>query len=678
MKKRLKSIIIALIFSAVSIYQLKAQTDELNCIEFSTYIAENLYQQALSREAFNLLESLRLLKQAIEVYPEYVPAYYKMAKINYKLAQKYEKDIYLEQKAPKRYDNFENNLLYVINKEPSYNNYLAFYFLGTYYYEKKNYEKSNDYLNLFVEKNQIHCSEIELSQAYLKNINQYFEWLNNPVLFNPLSIDSVNTQADEFLPLISPDGSKIFFTRRLDKRSRHTSKPTKADKFMVSKKTSKKTDTIELYADAQVMPMPFNDGRDQGGVSITIDNNHLFITICEFVRMGSTSYKNCDIFSSDFDGEKWSRPQRLSRNINGRGTWEGQPTVTSDGKVLYFASARPEDNYGGLDIYMSKKDEDEKWGKAENLGPMINTPLNEKTPFIHTDSETLYFSSDGRFGLGGFDIFYSQFIKGKWTEPQNLGYPINTQDDEVAFIVSTNGEKIYFSSTKHDGRGGWDIYASDLYELARPQKVLLVNGQIYNEEGEALKNAQVELQSLKTLKLTKGLVDPETGHYAIALAVIENDELILTVKKEGMFFSSEYITPTKDDLQNPPKTVNIEVKKIREGTVIKLNNIYFEINSAHLNEKSKISLDNFVEFLTINPAVKITLYGHTDNIGDEQSNYVLSKKRAKAVRDYLINKGIKANRVDYKGFGEEKPIASNDTPEGRAKNRRTEFVVTVK
>ncbi|MBR3947573.1 MAG: OmpA family protein, partial [Bacteroidales bacterium] len=373
----------------------------------------------------------------------------------------------------------------------------------------------------------------------------------------------------------------------------------------------------------------------------------------------------------------------LGPNINGVKTWESQPSISADGKTLYFASIR-ESNIGfdpdnpTSDIYYSTKDEKGNWTKAKNLGSKINTPGNEKSPFIHSDSQTLYFSSDGHLGIGGYDIFFSKFRDGDWTKPVNIGYPINTKNNDLGFVVNTQGTKAYFASNKLNGKGGWDIYAIDLYKEARPEKVFLVKGQLVDDNGYALSDAKLEVKNTRTEEVSEGVVDAETGHYAVAVtAKNENDDFLMVVKKEDYSFSSTLIEPTEETFEKPIE-VNFEVKPIEAGKSVQINDIYYATASYEINQKSYAVLNEFAEFLKSNPTVKVEIRGHTDNIGSAQTNITLSNRRAQAVYDYLLSKGVPKTNVSYKGYGPNMPIADNRTEAGRAKNRRTEFYILSK
>ncbi|HNP99222.1 MAG TPA: OmpA family protein, partial [Bacteroidia bacterium] len=330
-----------------------------------------------------------------------------------------------------------------------------------------------------------------------------------------------------------------------------------------------------------------------------------------------------------------------------------------------------------LELKMIEKREDGSWSKAIRLGSTINTNGNEKSPFLHSDSRSLYFSSDSLPGLGGYDIFMSKMDdKGHWGKPVNIGYPINTEADEVGFFVSTDGKTGYFASNKiNNGAGGYDIYSFDLYPDVRPNKVYFQRGDMNGPRNEEIVKASIEIKDASTKQITKIDVDSVTGEYAFVVNF--DHDLLLSVKKEGYAFESQYIS-TRDTINEEPVKRDIELKKLEVGGQYTINDILFNTNSTDLNDTIKTVLDEFSDYMKLNPKLRVSLHGHTDNIGNPNDNMTLSENRAKAVFDYLVSRGIDKARMTYKGFGETKPIASNATESGKARNRRTVFVVTSK
>jgi outer membrane protein OmpA-like peptidoglycan-associated protein len=359
----------------------------------------------------------------------------------------------------------------------------------------------------------------------------------------------------------------------------------------------------------------------------------------------------------------------LGPMVNDARQWDSQPSLSADGKSLYFASYRDSVN-GTSDIFISRK-ANGSFAKPERL-PFC-TDGNEKSPFIHPDNMTLYFSSDSLPGMGGFDIYMiKKGANGKWGKPVNLGYPINTEADEVGFFVSTDGEKGYFASNSINGSDGYDIYSFDLPEGKRPEKVLFVKGQLKNDQDSIPMAAKIELRNVNTSEIIDVDYDTTTGNYSSV--VLFNSDYIMTVREEGYAYTSQYFSE-EDTTIKGVVTNDMEVRKIEVGQAYNLNDILFETNSSSLNKGSRNVVLDFAAFLKANPKVSVAIHGHTDAEGDQNLNMKLSADRAKAVYDHLISTGIHPSRLSHKGFGQTKPVASNETPDGRSKNRRTEFVI---
>ncbi len=660
--------------------------DLSHCEPVNKKKAIKLYKKALNYLSMGRNRDARTaLNEAKKIEPAFAEVYFQLGQLKWQQAKDAANDYRKAVNATRYYNSAVKYFEKVLKYCPSTSDFLSFYYLGKYNYSRKNYAKAIDYFEIFQKNNKNDFDKKKEVKTYLSKMQKIAFLVKHPVPFDPHKLYDISTQQDEFLPLISPDGELAFFTRRYAKLDKETQTKRWVDEFNYSKRTTPVNSSYERFDRGTAMPAPFNqEGIDQGACSITIDNAHIYITICKFVKVGGRPYKNCDIYVSHNENGSWSQLENLGPAINGQNTWESQPSISADGKTLYFASIRPSNIGFNLDnqtcdIYVSHF-KNNKWTKAKNIGPTINTSKNEKSPFIHTDSQTLYFTSDGRNGMGGFDIYFSQYKDGKWTKPKNIGYPINTEGDDLGFIVSTNGEKAYFSSNKLNEDGGWDIYTFDLYEGARPKKVLFVKGKLIDEDGKPITDAKVEIVNAQTHKKVEGMVNKSTGDYAVAIATEkETDEFLLKVKKKDYAFATKYITPRTAKLYSSPVEVKMEMRPIKVGEKVKINDIHFATNSAKLDKASYFILDNFVEFLKENPKIKIGIQGHTDNVGDAKSNLELSQKRAEVVRNYLIFSGIKPSRIAYaKGFGETQPIAPNTTEEGRAKNRRTEFVIISK
>ena len=541
-------------------------------------------------------------------------------------------------------------------------NALIYFVLGEVNYERKMYLDASKYLEKAIALGLDENIKSKAEKMY-EMAKVIAEIINNPVVFNPQVVKGISTKADEYLPILSPDQELVFYTRRGIKNEIGSLTNTVTEEFIFSK---------EEATDFNVgipMPFPFNRNSNEGGASITIDNRTLYFTICANLPSG---YNNCDLFYTYKKGEEWSEIMTFNKKINGVKSWESQPSVSTDGNTIMFASDR-KGGFGGADLYIIRKNEKGDWSEPKNVGKNINTKDNEKSPFLHTDNQTLFFASNQFQSVGGYDIFYSRKDSlGNWQKPKNIGFPINTVSDELGLFVSTDGKKAYFASNQLEGVGGWDLYSFDLYDEAKPKKVLFLKGELKDENNNLLHNASIQLKNIRAKENQQIFV--QNGEYTIAITLDEGDDILLSINKKGYAFNSTYISSDDDNFSSPNK-IDFEVEKLGNGKAFRLDNIYFASNSFELNNISKEILLAFSDYLKLNNSLRLALHGHTDNIGSASANLLLSKNRAKEVSSFLLNNGIKKERLDFQGFGEQKPITTNETDKGKAQNRRTEFVI---
>lgn len=513
-------------------------------------------------------------------------------------------------------------------------------------------------------------------KGMLEEINLKETFLANPVPYDPKPARNVNTRWDEYLGALTPDGSQFYFTRRSKKRNKYdgpASPLRSVEEFSLANTLSSANSF--LFEEGTALSAPFNTKYNEGGPTITADNRLMVFAICE--RDEKTGQQNCDLYFTTFSYGVWNGIRPVP-NVNLPGSWESQPSISPNGDVLYFSSNR-KGGFGGLDLYKSKRQADGTWSIPENLGPTINTAKNEKSPFIHPDSESLYFASDGHPGMGGYDLFKSTDDGPEWDKPQNLGYPINTEKDEIGLMVTLDGKQAYFASNKINKANGWDIYFFNLYEAVQPEEVVLVKGTLTKDMFASDDEAKVVLKNSTTGETTTLQVDEESGAFAAVVKKKEADAFVIKLDAKKAAFSA---APLRLALASsgPPSDVSrmeikLEQKDMAEGESYPIPNILFETNSDRLDDLSELLVAEFAEFLSGNPHLKVQIQGHTDNIGDAAANLNLSTRRAKRVTDTLYGYGIDASRLSSKGYGESRPVASNETEQGRAKNRRTVFVV---
>ncbi|HEY8781403.1 MAG TPA: OmpA family protein [Mucilaginibacter sp.] len=480
--------------------------------------------------------------------------------------------------------------------------------------------------------------------------------LKHPVPFKPVNMGSeINTADDEYLPVATADESTLIFTRKINNN----------EDFYKSTKVDGKWQTATYLSDRINTPQ-YNEGAQ----SISQDGKYLFFTGCN----RPDGLGRCDIYIAQKKGDDWGKPFDLPPPVNTSG-WESQPSISSDGRTLYFVSNR-KGGYGSYDIWKSTLT-DNGWGEPENLGPNINTAYNEQSPFIHPDDSTLYFCSDGWPGLGGKDLFVSRLSKdGQWQKPENLGYPINTNGDENGLTLTAEGSNAFFSSNNLGGYGGYDIYTFELPPNLRPHIVTYVKGKVNDAKTMQPLEAAVEIIDLqKNIPVYQDYSDPDQGGFLATLTSGKNYGL--NISKSGYLFYSENFSLVGHQSKNP-FNISVLLEPIEIGNKVILNNVFFDTNKFDLKPESIAELQKLVEFLTLNPSLQIEISGHTDDVGNDQLNQALSENRAKSVYEYLIANKIDASRLVYKGYGKTQPIAPNDSEEGRKKNRRTEFKIIAK
>ncbi len=482
---------------------------------------------------------------------------------------------------------------------------------------------------------------------------------NNPVDFEPTNLGiNVNSKYDEYMPFTSVDGKMIF--ARLHRQE---------DLYFTEKLDS----TFSLATPLEGV----NTMENEGASCISPDGNFIFITKCN----AKGGYGGCDIYVSYRSSDGWTKPKNLGKSIN-TAAKETQPSISPNGKTLYFVSDR-EGGFGKTDIYKSTY-ENKMWSTPENLGDQINTFARDESPFIHMDNKTLYFRSVGHPGLGDFDIFMSKKMNEGWGIPKNIGYPINGEGNDGSFFVDVLGKQAYFASNSfEDSFGGLDLYTFEMPEDIRPDPVTYVKLILKDRQSDALLNGEILLVDIDSGMELKN----QTNIYNEILHLINPaTEYALTATAEGYNFHTEHISVDSSATSAEPylftfylDKIQIESSSIAEtefNKAILLNNIFFESGSYKLLEKSKYEIQTLVDYLMKYPNCKMKIVGHTDNVGSESDNILLSENRASAVKEALIAKGVDGGRLDFQGEGEKMPLYSNETAEGREKNRRTEVVIT--
>jgi outer membrane protein OmpA-like peptidoglycan-associated protein/tetratricopeptide (TPR) repeat protein len=531
------------------------------------------------------------------------------------------------------------------------------------------YQLNGDLTNALSSFNAYRSSLDRLNAADIQEVDRRIAEVNNAVALadKPIAVKmenpgaNINSPSGDYIPLISADGEKLFFTSRRGKDGDDIDEYDGdffEDVYFSSLKDG-------AFLPASNIGAPINSPFHDAAVGVTVDGHSLII-----FRGG---IGNGDLFVSTNDGFKWSEPVSFGAPVNSN-AHESSACFSPDGKFLYFVSDRA-GGQGGRDIYVSKIiDGSNKWGEPKNLGPAINTVYDEEGIFMHPDGKTLYFSSKGHNTIGGYDVFVSVLKNGDWSQPINLGMPLNTPGDDVFFQVSADGKTGYFSSYRKEGLGDKDVYkVSFLNSDSVITNLVLLKGIISDASTGSPISAQIEVVDLDTnLTVGKYKNDAKTGEYLISLPAGKNYGTVITA--DGYLFESQNYDLNDSAVYKEVKR-DVKLQSVKKGSEITLNNLFFDSGSTGLKETSVNELNRLLRLMQTYPQLKVEIAGHCDNVGGAAFNQDLSEKRARAVKDFLVKHAIQSERLTSNGYGYTKPLADNDTEEGRAKNRRIELII---
>ncbi len=542
------------------------------------------------------------------------------------------------------------------NYDPPY--YLDL-FQGRLLFELERYEEAILFFESYLEHPRANKRYFDEIEQKIESARFAQEVVENQYPYDPQNLGpKVNTDQLEYFPSISADGRTLVFThRKLEGQ--------KLDEdfwFTIRDSVSGE------WQSAQLLPGRLNTRGNEGAQSQNAFGDIIFFAACD----RPDGFGSCDIFASFLDAQgRWSKAVNLGPAINSN-LWESQPSIAPDGKTLYFVRGRNGDD-SRMNIYQSTFEKG-RWTKAKPVPGQINTGGQETSPFIHFDNQHLYFSSNGHPGMGDLDFFVSERqADGTWGEPLNLGKPINTPFQEFSLIVAPDGKTGFFSSDAlEDGQGKLDLYEFELPPPARALPIAYLKGKVIDIESRESLQATLEFRNLDdSSRVVLGSTNRQGRFYAVLPA---QSDYGLSVAKPGyLFYSKNFALGNQD--QESALSLLVELTPLKQGQSVVLENIFFDTDSYELDARSDNEIHELVRFLEMNPELKVSLEGHTDDQGGDQHNQKLSENRAKAVFEALVASGISKSRLEYKGFGSSKPIASNDKELGRAQNRRTEMKI---
>jgi outer membrane protein OmpA-like peptidoglycan-associated protein len=602
-------------------------------------------------------KALKSFTNALKADPTFIDAQIQQAASFYKLNKLAEAE-----------EAFEKVVKIDPNFEPE-----VFFSLGNLEMRQEKFLEAADHYEAYAKSSKANTERKNKAEITARNARFMDNALKNPVPFNPQSLgDKINTpQYSEYLPTLTADGETLVYTARVGNQ----------EDFYVSRKINGEFQKGEPITD-------LNTDENEGAQCISTDGHYLFYTVCNRKEVMGT----CDIFFSQRKGDKWS-PAKSFPTIN-TNAWESQPSMSADGKIIYFSSDRA-GGFGGRDIWYVAYD-GTKWSEPRNVGKPINTSLDEQTPFIHPDGITMYFTSAGHPGMGGTDIYMARLKDSTWAEPINLGFPINTKEDEGTLSVSIDGKTAFYARNLNSGttsKANYDLFSFELPQNVRAYPVTYVKATVSDAETkQPIPDSRLEFIDLSTQKPAIVSFTDETGEFLACLPFGKN--YALNVSKPGYVFHSENFNLMEINPLHKPYTLSMALQKIplpvvtevkptettnpptiEKAKAFVLKNVFFDTDKADLRSESFAELNKLKLLLTENPTMRIELRGHTDSQGSDAHNLDLSDRRAKAVVTYLSKNGIASDRLQWKGFGETSPVDTNDTPEGRQNNRRTEFII---
>jgi len=538
-------------------------------------------------------------------------------------------------------------------------------------------------------------ARIEACDKRIKECEFGMQYVESPMYVNIRNVgNQINSEFPDYAPIFPDDQSFLVFTSR--RKGTTGGKKDITDEHFFE-------DVYIAYKNGKEWKTPQNIGRKintkyhDASISLSHDGKYLFLY---------KDRREGDIYISEIDqtDSSWSKPKSIGKNINSKYR-ETSITMSSGNDTVYFSSDRP-GGFGGLDLYMSVKNEKGRWGKAINLGSSINTPYNEDSPYIMPDGQLLYFSSEGHSSMGGYDIFFvNKEQGGKWSKPYNMKYPINTSDDDIYFVISADGMKGYYASVKGDTEGEKDIYEiyhpegdnilalkpkdkpkkDSLEIILQNQPKIYLMGTVLDKDTKDKLQALVQLierekisapQAVQTLekdKFTENITSNSNDGVYKATLVKSGKKYVIFVRKKGFYKQTKEVSiPTS---VTEPTKADLPLTRIKPGDKIGLQ-VLFGFDSYWIQPRYQTHLDSVANYLKEYPEMIVEISGHTDNIGYRWYNLILAQRRAQAVMNYLINKkGIPAKRVVFKGYADEKPAGNNSTYNGRALNRRVDGVV---
>ena len=607
--------------------------------------AADLYRKAQQYVAArDLKKAINALDEAIKKDPNFGEAYIKAAGL-YKMSGNVQTT----------YEYYKKGLAVLPYSPALAGEYYNFADLA---FDAGDYNLARQYFDFYVKSNPKNSKTLAYAQHQLKNIQFAEEARKRPVIFNPNRMGApLNKFQLQYFPALTATKTYLVFT------ARNSDNPQADEDLYVSVKQD------NVWSEPVSISENINSPSNEGTASISGDGKTLVFSSCN--RPGS--FGDCDLYISLRNGNIWSKPVNLGRLVNSA-AWDSQPCLSADGRTLYFSSDRGKGGKGREDIWVTRLQEDDTWSAPENVGEPVNTAGSETAPFLHASGSTLYFSSNGHIGMGGADIYKSNFTNQTWSQPENLGYPLNTSANEASFFITPDNTKGYYSrlELQQNNKKVASLFEFEVPPVWKSKEIsTFAQGRVFDAQTKKPLGANVQLYDLNTDQLVQQVhSDDENGTYTVVLNEGKQYGMFVNAKRY-LIKSISFDYTSKKEFN--PLTLDIYLDPIEKGASAVLNNLFFSTGKYELEKKSKTELDRVINFITKNNQVKIEIAGHTDDVGNDASNQQLSDKRARSVYDYLVTHGVKKERIAYSDYGETKPIKPNTSEENRQQNRRIEL-----
>lgn len=671
-------LLLALLLALPFLASAQWEDEEEACSALLEGKSLKLYEKGINGSKYDRAERVAFLEEAFERDEECMACLFEWGRLEFNAIKRSSGSFYPAQQP----------LLQLVDACPFFRAE-AWYMLGAMAYADREYEAAQSYFEEYLrfppasaevlgKRRDRYVDEVK---EVLPTIAFELAFRENEGKYHPASIPPVSTPRDEFLPALSPDGSLLFFTRRERYKAKGDVVSTESEVFYVAER--------EIGAEFNAglaLASPFNSGARYGGASISVDNRELYIAASnptgknpDNIDLYVTEYEIVDRDDNGAFFYVWG-PLAPVEPLNSMDGWEAQPALSADGNELFFAAVNADsrqDRNGNptMDIWSSTRAASGEWQPAQMLPTPVNSDSNDKAPFLHPDGKTLYFASDRRPGGGGYDIWMCRRDDaGVWGEATNFGAPLNTSGDEQGLVVSTNGNEAFFSG-RRDGTQGMDIIRFPVPDAMKPGSVFIVQGDLLGPDNEVPEGARLYLQYAQSKNVQEIEVNRQDGHFASVVRASEED-VLLVAEADGIAFEAQVVFDA-DSEATPPDHLDtsVQLEEALNGEPFEIGDIQFATNSAEINRTSLLILDLFAAYLLRNDAIGVHIKGHTDNRGRPEDNQVLSEDRAARVAEALEQFGVPSSRITHAGFGQSRPVASNDTDEGRSQNRRTEFEI---